>query len=177
MDLPLRIFFYRLKTLYARVSLAHCLDHWIDPRAFVWKLLVIDADVWSITHHCSCHLLNTLPRIPLLLLSGVPISSSAASESLLPAAENRISQHLSSVYNTHLQEFICIPCWWVSNNAVFWNCQTHWVNDSIYYDFDWVFREIPVKSCIVGMLQSCKSTKEVLKTLDFKYSQHITKLR
>ena len=30
----------------------------------------------------------------------------------------------------------------------------HSVNDSIY-DFDWVFLEIPVKNCIVGMLLTC----------------------
>ena len=29
--------------------------------------------------------------------------------------------------------------------------QTHAVNDSLY-DFEWVFLEIPVKNCIVGML-------------------------
>ena len=34
---------------------------------------------------------------------------------------------------------------------LFWNSQTHSVNNSIY-DFDWVFQEIPVKNRIEGML-------------------------
>ena len=41
-------------------------------------------------------------------------------------------------------------CEWLSDNALFWKS----VNDSLY-DFDWVFPEIPVKSCIVGMLLAC----------------------
>ena len=28
----------------------------------------------------------------------------------------------------------------------------HSVNDSILYDFDWEFLEVPVKNCMVGML-------------------------
>ena len=42
----------------------------------------------------------------------------------------------------------------VSHNALFWKSQTHSVNDTIN-DFDWVFLEIPVKICIVGMLLTC----------------------
>ena len=40
---------------------------------------------------------------------------------------------------------------WVPDNACFWISQTHSVNDSMY-EFDWVFLEISVKNCIVGML-------------------------
>ena len=43
---------------------------------------------------------------------------------------------------------------WVSHNALFCKSQTHSDNDSIYY-FDWVFLEIPMKTCIVGMLWTC----------------------
>ena len=42
-------------------------------------------------------------------------------------------------------------CQWVSHYALFWKCQTHSVNDSVY-DFELVFLEIPVENCIVGLL-------------------------
>ena len=42
----------------------------------------------------------------------------------------------------------------IPHNALFQNSLTHSVNDSLY-DFDWVFLEIPVKNCIVGMLLTC----------------------
>ena len=45
-------------------------------------------------------------------------------------------------------------CYRVSHNALFRTSQTHSGNDSIS-DFDWVFLEIPVKNCIVGMLLTC----------------------
>ena len=53
-------------------------------------------------------------------------------------------------------------CSWVSHNALFRNyqnalfrnSQTHSVHYSIK-DFYWVFLEIPVKNCIVGMLSTC----------------------
>ena len=40
------------------------------------------------------------------------------------------------------------------NEALFWKSQTHSANDGIY-DYEWVFLEIPVKNCIVGMLYTC----------------------
>ena len=41
-------------------------------------------------------------------------------------------------------------------NALFWKSQTHSVNDSIHvYDFIWIFLEISVKNCIVGILLAC----------------------
>ena len=40
-------------------------------------------------------------------------------------------------------------CLWVSHNTLFW--KSHSVNDG-KNDFDWVFMEIPMKNCIVGML-------------------------
>ena len=42
-------------------------------------------------------------------------------------------------------------CCWVSHNALFLKTQTHTLTDS-RYEFDWVFLEIPMKNCIVGML-------------------------
>ena len=45
-------------------------------------------------------------------------------------------------------------CKWVSHNKLFWDSQTHSLNDSIY-NFDWVFLEIPVRNCIAGMLLTC----------------------
>ena len=55
-------------------------------------------------------------------------------------------------------------CLWVSHNALFSKSQTYPINDSIYY-FDWVFLEIPVKNCIVGMLLTCPIVSHFCLTL------------
>ena len=55
-------------------------------------------------------------------------------------------------------------CLCVSHNALFWESRTHSVNDSSY-DFDWVFLEIAVKNCIVGMFLTCPITHYGLRSV------------
>ena len=79
-----------------------------------------------------------------------------ANQAITSIVQEKILNHIESLIIRLAHCLIIRACQWVSHNALFLKSQTHSVNvhDSIY-DIDWVFLEIPVKNCIVGMLLTC----------------------
>ena len=105
---------------------------------------------------------------------------------------SNVDKRLNPTNGNYFVWALCVKLWNDTRNFQIWHVneypKIHYLGIPrgtqsmiAYQDFDWVFLEIPVKNCIVGMLLTCpivmwnnwKSSSQTIRTFTFRKNQTI----